>query len=135
MKSRVFYPPIMTRKNEAILQKLDSKLDSKSKKFKNQIGLKLKTPVFTGVSGVARERFELSASGLWILRSNQLSYLAISISQMIWGCKDNRFFISRWHSLQKKIKSNRLISDLRNEQLTFDFHFELPIKTILLITI
>jgi hypothetical protein len=54
----------MIRKNEAILQKLDSKLDSTSIKFKNQIGLKLKTPVFTGVLGVARERFELSASGL-----------------------------------------------------------------------
>ena len=32
---------------------------------------------------VARTRFELVASGLWIRRSNQLSYLAIPVK----GCK------------------------------------------------
>ncbi len=38
----------MTRKNESILQKLDSKLDSKPKNFKNENYLKTKTPVNTG---------------------------------------------------------------------------------------
>ena len=72
-----FDPVFLASKNEAILQKLDSKLDSNPKKFKNENYRKTKTPVFTGVLRVARERFELSTSGLWILRSNQLSYLAI----------------------------------------------------------
>ena len=45
-------------------KKLDSKLDSKAKKSQNQISLKSKTPVSTGVLKVARERFELSTSGL-----------------------------------------------------------------------
>ena len=54
----------MTIKNEAILQKLDSKLDSNPKKSKNEFDLKLKSPVNTGLSRVARERFELSTSGL-----------------------------------------------------------------------
>jgi hypothetical protein len=38
----------MTRKNDPILQKLDSKLDSNPKKFKNENYRKTKTPVFTG---------------------------------------------------------------------------------------
>ena len=40
--------------------------------------------VHQGCLVVARERLELSASGLWIRRSNQLSYLAIS-----WGANIN----------------------------------------------
>ena len=59
-----FEPVFLASKNEAILQKLDSKLDSKVKKFKNDTRQKLKSPVNTGLSGVARERFELSTSGL-----------------------------------------------------------------------
>ncbi len=55
---------MMKKKNEEILQKLDSKLDSISKKSQNQTSLKSKTPVSTGVLRVARERFELSTSGL-----------------------------------------------------------------------
>jgi hypothetical protein len=64
MKSRIFHPQKMTKKNEGILQKLDSKLDSKPKKSKNEFFLKQKNPVNTGLSRVARERFELSTSGL-----------------------------------------------------------------------
>ncbi len=73
----------MNQKNEEILQKLDSKLDSKPKKSKIEFVLKQKNPVNTGLSRVARERFELSTSGLWILRSNQLSYLAIFTTRSI----------------------------------------------------
>ena len=54
----------MNQKNEEILQKLDSKLDSNPKKSKNEFVLKQKSPVNTGLSRVARERFELSTSGL-----------------------------------------------------------------------
>ncbi len=74
---------MMNKKNEEILQKLDSKLDSKAKKSQNKISLKSKTPVYTGALKVARERFELSTSGLWILRSNQLSYLAMVLRVQI----------------------------------------------------
>ena len=49
----------MNQKNEEILQKLDSKLDSKPKKSKVEFVLKQKNPVNTGLSRVARERFEL----------------------------------------------------------------------------
>jgi hypothetical protein len=54
----------MTVNNVAILKKLDSKLDSTPKKFKNQIGLKLKTPIKTGVLRVARPGVEPGTSGL-----------------------------------------------------------------------
>ena len=64
MKSRISHPQKMNQKNEEILQKLDSKLDSKPKKSKNEFVLKEKSPVNTGLSRVARERFELSTSGL-----------------------------------------------------------------------
>ena len=36
-------------------------------------------------ASVARGRFELPTSGLWILRSNQLSYLAIYNLHTLWG--------------------------------------------------
>ena len=36
-------------------------------------------------ASVARGRFELPTSGLWILRSNQLSYLAIYNLRTLWG--------------------------------------------------
>jgi len=49
MKSRISHPQKMNQKNEEILQKLDSKLDSKPKKSKNEFVLKQKNPVNTGL--------------------------------------------------------------------------------------
>ena len=63
-KKLVFYLTKMTEKNEAILQKLDSKLDSKADLTKVRLVLNEKTLVFTRVFIVARPRVELGTLGL-----------------------------------------------------------------------